>query len=40
VILGALLLPLLNFVIITTAAREFSRFLGEEIDVSNLTRII
>jgi hypothetical protein len=40
VILGALLLPLLDFVIITTAAREFSRFLGEEIDVSNLTRII
>jgi len=40
VILGALLLPLMNFIIITTAAREFSRFLGEEIDVSNLTRII
>jgi hypothetical protein len=40
VILGALLLPLLDFIIITMAARELSRFLGEEIDVSNLTRII
>ena len=40
VILGALILPILNFMIIVTAARELSRFLGEEVDVTNLTRMI
>jgi len=40
VIIGVLLLPILNFIIIITAARELSRFLGEEVDVSNLTRMI
>jgi len=40
VILGALVLPILNFVIIITAARELSGFLGQEVDVTNLTRMI
>ncbi len=40
VILGALMLPILDFLIIVVAARDLSRMLGEEIDVTNLTRMI
>ncbi|MCK4714217.1 MAG: hypothetical protein KAT35_01475 [Candidatus Aenigmarchaeota archaeon] len=40
VVLGALVLPILNFMIVITAARELSRFLGEEVDITNLTRMI
>ena len=40
IIFGALVLPILDFMIIVVAARDLSRMLGEEIDVSNLTRII
>ncbi|MCC7552435.1 hypothetical protein KO317_02090 [Candidatus Micrarchaeota archaeon] len=39
-ILGSLFLPLLNFAILATSMREFSRFFGEQIDLSNLTRMI
>ncbi|VVC03428.1 Uncharacterised protein [Candidatus Burarchaeum australiense] len=40
VIFGALVLPILDFLLIITAARDLSRFLGEEVDVTNLTRMI
>ncbi len=37
---GAMLLPALNFIVLITGVREISRLLGEEVDVSNLTRMI
>ncbi|RLG20050.1 hypothetical protein DRN67_00985 [Candidatus Micrarchaeota archaeon] len=40
VLLGALFLPIINFIIIITATRELSRFLGEEVDITSLTRMI
>ncbi|MDO8339675.1 MAG: hypothetical protein Q7T16_03385 [Candidatus Burarchaeum sp.] len=40
IILGALVLPILDFLIIIIAAKDLSRMLGEEIDVTNLTRMI
>ncbi len=39
-ILGSLFLPLLNFAVIAASMKEFSRFFGEQIDLSNLTRMI
>jgi hypothetical protein len=39
-VLGSLFLPLLNFAIIAASMRELSRFFGEQIDLSNLTRMI
>jgi hypothetical protein len=37
---GAMLLPALNFIVLITGVRDISRMLGEEVDVSNLTRMI
>ncbi len=39
-ILGSLFLPLVNFAILAASIREFSRFFGDQIDLSNLTRMI
>jgi len=40
VIVANLILPLINLAIIATATRELSRLFGEQIDISNLTRMI
>ncbi|MEW6329267.1 MAG: hypothetical protein AB1468_04065, partial [Candidatus Micrarchaeota archaeon] len=40
IVVGAMLLTAIDFIIVVAAARELSRLLGEEVDVSNLTRMI
>lgn len=40
IFLGAVFMPLFNTIILITTARYLSRMLGEEIDISNLTRMI
>ncbi|MEM4389118.1 MAG: hypothetical protein QXG98_00455 [Candidatus Micrarchaeia archaeon] len=40
ILIGAILLPAFNFILLVTIARDLSRFFGEEVDVSNLTRMI
>jgi len=35
-----MLLPALNFIVLITGVRAISRMLGEEVDVSNITRMI
>ncbi len=40
IVVGAMLLTAVDFIIVVAAAREISRLLGEEVDVSNLTRMI
>jgi len=33
-------LPLLDFIIVAAGTREFSRLLGAEVDIRNLTRML
>jgi len=40
ILIGAILLPAFNFILLITITRDLSRFFGEEVDVSNLTRMI
>jgi len=37
---AGILLPAINFIVLITAVRELTRFFGEEIDVSSMTRMI
>ena len=39
-LLAALFLPLLNFILLITFIRNLSRALGEEVDITNVTRMI
>lgn len=38
--IAAVLLPVINFIVLVEVARSFTHLLGEEVDVSNLTRMI
>jgi len=38
--IGAVVLPVIDFIVLVEIARALTRFLGEEIDLSNLTRLI
>lgn len=38
--IGAVVLPMINFLVLVEITRSITRFLGNEIDVSNLTRMI
>lgn len=38
--MAAVVLPIINFIVLVEITRGLTRFLGEEIDVSNLTRLI
>jgi hypothetical protein len=37
---AAIVLPVINFIVLVEIARGFTALLGEEVDVSNLTRLI
>jgi hypothetical protein len=39
-LIAALFLPLLNFILLISFIRNLSRFLGEEVDITNITRMI
>jgi len=38
--IAAVMLPVINFIVLVEIARSATGFLGDEIDVSNLTRLI
>jgi len=40
VVVASLILPIIDFAILSTVARAFTRALGQQIDISNLTRMI
>ncbi|MCX6778275.1 MAG: hypothetical protein NT157_05330, partial [Candidatus Micrarchaeota archaeon] len=37
---GAIFLPALNFILLIVFVRDVGRFFGEEIDITNVTRLI
>ncbi|MEM4634182.1 MAG: hypothetical protein QW275_03445 [Candidatus Anstonellaceae archaeon] len=38
--IGAVVLPVINFIVLVEITRHFTRMMGDELDVSNLTRLI